>query len=273
VIAEGVLQLEQAPRDATRFDKIAAQDLWPVDAMTRLDAAAVSEHLDETVSAGGLRMAGALALRPAAVLEPWLAGAERLTARVAGLQPDGEGWRLVDADGATLVRADAVVLTSGWGSAALAPELPLAPVAGQADWVEGPTTRAVAWGGYAVPTGNGLLFGATHDRGQTDLQPTAEASSRNLAALTAALPDLAAQVGAAGAIHTRKAVRATTPDRLPVAGALGPRGLYVLTGLGSRGFCVAPLLGEDLAAQVLNHPSPLPRDARQRLSPARFKRA
>lgn len=273
VIADGVLQLEQAPRDATRFDKIASQDLWPVDAMTRLGAAAASEHLGEAVSAGGLLMAGALALRPAAVLEPWLAGAERLTARVANLQPEGDCWRLIDADGASLVEADAVVLTSGWGSAALAPELPLAPVAGQADWVEGPTTRPVAWGGYAVPTGNGLLFGATHDRGQTDLQATAEASSRNLAALTAALPDLAAQVGAAaGAVHTRKAVRATTPDRLPVAGALGSRGLYVLTGLGSRGFCVAPLLGEHLAAAVLEQPSPLPRALSDRLSASRFVR-
>lgn len=270
VIAEGVLQLEQASRDAMRFDKIAAQDLWPVDPMTRLDAAATSEHLGETVSAGGLLMAGALALRSAAVLEPWLAGAERLTARVAVLQPESEGWRLVDADGASLVEADAVILTSGWGSAALAPELPLAPVAGQTDWVEGPTTRPVAWGGYAVPTGNGLLFGATHDRGQTDLHPTAEASARNLAALTAALPDLAAQVGAAGAIHTRKAVRATTPDRLPIAGALPRGGLYALTGLGSRGFCVAPLLGEHLAAVILKQPSPLPLAFSDRLSVFRF---
>ena len=270
VIAEGVLQLEQAPRDAVRFDKIAAQDLWPAGAMTRLDVAASTEHLGHPVRSGGLLMQGALALRPSAVLEPWLAGAKRLSARVESLRRDGEGWALLDADGAVLIDADAVVLTAGWGSAALASDLPLTPVAGQAQWVEGPTTPPVAWGGYAAPTGTGLLFGATHDRGQTDLTPTAEASSRNLTALAAALPELAARAEAAGALQTRKAVRATTPDRLPVVGALPQPGLYALTGFGSRGFCVGPLLGEHLAARILDLPSPLPLSAERRLSPQRF---
>lgn len=270
VIAEGVLQLEQAPRNATRFDKVAAQDLWPAGAMTRLDAAACADHLGEPVQSGGLMMRGAMALRPSAVLEPWLAGADRLTARVETLQPEGEGWALLDADGALLARADAVVLTAGWGTAALAPDLPLSPVAGQADWVEGPTTAPVAWGGYAVPTGTGLLFGATHDRGQVDLSTTAEASDRNLATLAAALPGLAARAGAATPVQTRKAVRATTPDRLPVVGALPAPGLYALTGLGSRGFCVAPLLGEHLAAALLDLPSPLPAAFDQRLAASRF---
>lgn len=268
VIAEGVLQLEQAPRDATRFDKVAAQDLWPAGAMTRLDAAACADHLGEPVQSGGLMMRGAMALRPSAVLEPWLAGADRLTARVETLQPEDEGWALLDADGALLARADAVVLTAGWGTAALALDLPLAPVAGQADWVEGPTTAPVAWGGYAVPTGTGLLFGATHDRGQVDLSTTAEASDRNLATLAAALPELAAHIDVS-TVQTRKAVRATTPDRLPVAGPLAPPGLYALTGLGSRGFCVAPLLGEHLASIILQQPSPLPQASTQRLSNAR----
>jgi tRNA 5-methylaminomethyl-2-thiouridine biosynthesis bifunctional protein len=270
VIAEGVLQLEQAPRDAARFDKIAAQDLWPADAMTRLDAAACADHLGEPVQSGGLMMRGALALRPSAVLEPWLADAERLTATVESLEAQSEGWVLRDADGGVVVEADAVVLTAGWGTAALTTDLPLAPVAGQADWVEGPTTPPVAWGGYAVPTGTGLLFGATHDRGQTETMPLPEASARNLATLSTALPALSAQVETAGPVQTRKAVRATTPDRLPVVGALGRPNLYALTGLGSRGFCVAPLLGEHLAARILHLPSPLPLAAEHRLSPQRF---
>ncbi len=270
IIAEGVLQLEQAPRDATRFDKIAAQDLWPADAMTRLAPAAASKHLGEAVSTGGLMMSGALALRPSAVLEPWLAGAERLTARVAGIQAQDGRWRLLDTQGDLILEVEAVILTAGWGAAALAPDLPLTPVAGQADWVDGAGGAPVAWGGYAVPTGKGLLFGATHARGQTDLATDAEASARNLAALAAALPRLAAHVEATGPSHSRKAVRATTPDRLPVAGSLGQAGLYALTGLGSRGFCVAPLLGEHLAALILNQPSPLPERFGQRLKATRF---
>ncbi|MNS16305.1 tRNA 5-methylaminomethyl-2-thiouridine biosynthesis bifunctional protein MnmC [compost metagenome] len=270
VIAEGVLQLEQTPRDATRFDKIAVQDLWPAATMTRQAPEAVSERMGEAASTGGLMMSGALALRPSAVLEPWLTGAERLTARVADIQAQDTGWRLLDAQGDVILEVEAVILTSGWGAATLAPDLPLTPVAGQADWVDGPGIAPVAWGGYAVPTGKGLLFGATHDRGQTDLSTDAEASARNLAALTAALPRLATQVEATGASQSRKAVRATTPDRLPVAGSLGQAGLYALTGLGSRGFCVAPLLGEHLAALILKQPSPLPERFGQRLRAKRF---
>jgi tRNA 5-methylaminomethyl-2-thiouridine biosynthesis bifunctional protein len=43
-----------------------------------------------------------------------------------------------------------------------------------------------------------------------------------------------------------------------------------LTGLGSRGFCVAPLLGEHLAAVILEQPSPLPQAFGERLSASRF---
>lgn len=269
VIAEGVLQLEQAPRDAARFDKIAAQPLWAEGAMRRLDAAACSERLGEPTARGGLMMAGALAVRSSAVLEPWLAGAARTTARAARLEPTPGGWRVLDDDGAVVVEADAVVLAAGWGSAALAPELPLSPVAGQADWAEGIAPPSpVAWGGYVAPTGQGLLYGATHDRGVEQPQASDEATARNRAALAAALPALAEAARTAPRGGRRTAVRATTPDRLPLCGEWTP-GLFVLTGLGSRGFCVAPLLGEHLAARLTGRPSPLPADAARRLEPRR----
>lgn len=277
VVAEGVLQLEQAPRDAARFDKIAAQTLWPEGAMQRLDAAACSARLGEPTTRGGLMMAQALAVRSDAILEPWLTGAARIEARVEKLKTTADGWRLLDQDGAVVVEADALVLAAGWGSAALEAGLPLSPVAGQADWIEteagddGPVPAA--WGGYAAPTGRGMLYGATHDRGVTAPVVSDEASARNRAALTAALPRRAATVEQApSAAHGRRvAVRATTPDRLPLCGAWAA-GLYALTGLGSRGFCVAPLLGEHLAAMILERPSPLPRDMGRRLDPRRHER-
>lgn len=267
VIVEGVLQLERAPRDAARFDKVAAQPVWPADAMHRLSPAEVEAHLGEAATAGGLLMRDALALRPSTVVGPWLAPAALLTAEVGALAPGETGWRVLDAEGALLLEADAVVLTAGWGSAALRPDLSLSPVAGQADWVAGATSPPVAWGGYAVPTPDGLLFGATHDRGDTAVQPDDDASARNRAALAAALPYLAARAEGAGG--RRKAVRAVTPDRLPLCGE-AVHGLFVLAGLGSRGFCVAPLLGEHLAALILQTPSPLGADAARRLHPGRF---
>ncbi|MFN3670056.1 MAG: tRNA (5-methylaminomethyl-2-thiouridine)(34)-methyltransferase MnmD [Brevundimonas sp.] len=270
VIETGVLQLEQAPRDAARFGRIAAQAIWPEGAMTALDAVACSMRLGEPVASGGLWMRDALAVRPAAVLEAWLAGAERVTATVGRIEAVGGRWRVLDAGGAVVIEADLVVVAAGWGASALAPDLSLTPVWGQADWVEGPTVGATAWGGYAAPTGGGLLFGATHDRGETGGAPSVEASARNLATVEARLPDLAARIVAAGPVQARTAVRATTPDRLPLAGAVpGPAGLFVLGGLGSRGFCAAPLLAEHVAALAIGAPSPLPAALAARIAPSR----
>jgi len=271
VIRTGVLQLEQAPRDAARFARVAAQPIWPAGSMETLDAAACSERLDEPVASAGLWMRDAMAVHPGAVLEAWLGDVDRATATIAVIEAADGGWRLLDGEGAVVVEAGAVVIAAGWGAAALCPALPLAPVRGQADWVEGVQTGPVAWGGYAAPTGSGLLFGATHDRGETGGDPSDEAGARNLATVAARLPELAARIAAAGPGGSGAAVRATTPDRLPLAGAFpGKEGLFVLGGLGSRGFCVAPLLAEHVAALVAGTPSPLPTDLSKRVDPSRY---
>lgn len=268
ILADGVLQLEQAPRDAVRFARVAAQDLWPEGAMTPLDAAACAARLGEPVETGGLFMRDALALNPAAVLGAWLGTAGRVSACVERIEPAATGWRLVDAAGAAILEADVVVIAAGWGSAALEPGLPLSPVRGQADWVEGIASPATAWGGYAAPTPDGLLFGATHERGETTVEISAAASDRNRQTLETRLPQLAARVAAAGGVRSRVAIRATTPDRLPLAGQLAP-GLFALAGLGSRGFCVAPLLAEHVAALAAGAPSPLPAPLAARVDPKR----
>ncbi|MBA3048795.1 FAD-dependent oxidoreductase, partial [Brevundimonas sp.] len=269
VVGAGVLQLEQTPRDAGRFAKVAAQAVWPDGAMAVRDEAACAAQIGEPTTGGGLWMRDAMAVRPAAVLEAWLGAADRLTATTARIERADDGWRLLDPSGAVILKADIVVIAAGWGAAALAPDLPLSPVRGQADWVEGVATGPVAWGGYATPTGSGLLFGATHDRGETGGGPTAEASARNLATVAARLPELAARIAAAGPVQSRTAVRATTPDRLPLAGAAGADGLFILGGLGSRGLCAAPLLAEHVAALATGASSPLPAGLAARVAPLR----
>ncbi|MDZ4060046.1 MAG: tRNA (5-methylaminomethyl-2-thiouridine)(34)-methyltransferase MnmD [Brevundimonas sp.] len=270
VIQTGVLQLEQTPRDAGRFAKIALQPVWPEGAMAVRDAGACAAELGEPVGCGGLWMRDAVAIRPRAVLDAWLEDTARITACVARVEAAGPGWRLLDEAGDPILEAEIVVFAAGWGTAGLVPDLPLAPVRGQANWVDGVGAGSVAWGGYAAPTGSGLLFGATHDRGETAGGPSDEAGARNLATVATRLPQLAARIAAAGPAQARTAVRATTPDRLPLAGALpGGQGLFVLGGLGSRGFCVAPLLAEHVAAVALGAPSPLPADLATRVDPLR----
>jgi tRNA 5-methylaminomethyl-2-thiouridine biosynthesis bifunctional protein len=88
----------------------------------------------------------------------------------------------------------------------------------------------------------------------------------------ARLPQLGARVSQADKTAW-VGVRASTPDYLPIAGAARAdlKGLFVLSGLGSRGFCLAPLLGEHIAALALGAPSPLPGDLAAWVDPARFE--
>src|SRR6478672_2881325 len=52
VLADGVLQLEQQPRDAGRFGKIAGQTVWPDGAMAVVDGEGASDRLGEPAGAG-----------------------------------------------------------------------------------------------------------------------------------------------------------------------------------------------------------------------------
>ncbi|MEI9965390.1 MAG: FAD-dependent oxidoreductase [Caulobacteraceae bacterium] len=163
-----------------------------------------------------------------------------------------------------------VCLAAGFETAALAPGLSLRPVRGQVSVTEGPVRpQAAAWGGYVIPTREGLLFGATHDRGETSDEVRAADHARNLGLLAQRRPALAASLAGA-ALGGRAGVRAAAPDHLPLAGALGEAGLYVLSGLGGRGLCLAPLLAEHVAALALGVPSPLPRALAAVAAPARF---
>lgn len=271
VIARGVLQLAQAERDPERFATIAAADLFEPGAMTALAAETTTARLGEPAPAG-LDMSEALVIAPAVVLAAWL-GDWRCGA-VAAVTRDAEDWRLTDAAGAELWRGDAVILAAGPDTARLWPDLALTPVRGQASWtVDGARPSATAWGGYLIPTADGLLFGATHDRGDTGVETRAEDQERNLATLASRHPHLAARLSAS-TLEGRAAVRATTQDHLPLAGAASEaaRGLFLLTGFGSRGFSMAPLLADHVAALITGAPSPLPAPLADLVDPARFAR-
>ena len=276
VRAEGVLQLEQAPREAARFARIADQAIWRPSAMTVVDARQASAMAGELLPTGGLMMADALVLHPRAVLGAWLKDVNVLSAEVRRLVRGDGLWRLIDAGGQEVAAVDVVVICGGWGASALLEGLslpPMGPVRGQADWVQDESRAPLAWGGYLAPTADGLLFGATHDRGDTDTASRDADSARNLQTLAARLPELADRVAQADSRRSRAAVRATTPDRLPLCGEVeGLPGLHLLTGLGSRGFCVAPLLAEHVAAVISGAPSPLPAPYAARLSPSRLAR-
>ena len=245
IIARGALQIGAGERDRRRFETIAAADLFA--------PGSVLVAIDDPPS---VWLADARVVEPARLLSSWLGEVE--PASVARIERDDGAWRLLDQGGATRAEAEIVCVAAAMASAGLA-DLPLVAVRGQASFAEGVswTSARLFPGGYAIPTRAGVLFGATHDRGDEDPAPRAADHVRNLA-IARNSPDLAAAF-AGRALVAHAGVRATTRDYLPLAGAT-PDGLFVLTGLGSRGFTLAPLLAEHVAALALDAPSPLPAD-------------
>ncbi len=252
VIARGAVQMEATERDAARFDKVAASPLF--DSLTRIE--------------GGMAIADALVVEPAPVLAAWTCGVS--AARVERLERGADGWRLHAAGGESFGPFEAVALAAGADLARLWRQAPVRSVRGQASWADGlaPDTPT-AFGGYAVPTRTGMLFGATHDRGDEGEDLREADHRRNLDLLAQGLPGLAAAAEGLP-LRGRARRRAATPDRMPMAGAVpGMEGIHVLGGLGSRGFCTAPLLAEHVAARIVGAASPLPLDLTAAVDPMR----
>lgn len=265
LVAKGAVQVEAAERDARRFDSVAVQDTFTPGAVHRLDADQTANTLAEPPGAGGLAFDEARVVSPEAILREWLPRMHQV--EIASVDRSGEVWRLTGVAG-EIFEADVVVLANGWRTAALTP-LPIMPVRGQASFCAATLDiTASASGAYAVPATDGVLFGATHDRGDTDESVRPHDNERNFEALKAFRPKLASAM-AGRAISGRASVRGTTPDRMPLAGQIEP-GLFVLAGLGSRGFATAPLLADHIAALATGSPSPLPRDLAARVDPSRF---
>lgn len=252
VIARGALRLGSGAKDTARNQALARADWFRPGALQPLEAEAAEARLGSPAELA-LFMRDALTVRPAAVLEAWLAG--------AGRGPDPK-----EADGI-------VCVATGMGARAWLEPGALEPVRGQVSWTEQVRLpgHAASWGAYAIPTADGgLLFGATHARGSEAVEATPEDDAANLAGLAQRLP-AAAEAAAASRLRSRAGVRAAAPDRMPLAGAgPGRPGTFVLSGLGGRGFTTAPLLAEHVAALALGAPSPLPRELAQVVDPGRF---
>ncbi|MBU3693623.1 MAG: tRNA (5-methylaminomethyl-2-thiouridine)(34)-methyltransferase MnmD [Rhodocyclaceae bacterium] len=189
-----------------------------------------------------------------------------------GLGPSGSGgrpaWRVTLGDGTT-TEWPLIVIANAFGvSGHIA--LPLRHVRGQLSWTEGGDGEVlqaiVCREGYVTPAVDGRnIVGATFQRDDADLAPRDEDDRTNQWRLSRLLPGWADRpLGPA-----RVSVRAATPDRLPLVGALAP-GLYASLGHGSRGLTCAPLCGELIASMVCAEPLPLPRDLVRRLDPLRF---
>jgi len=225
--------------------------------------------LDCTILRGegdGLVHVGAMAIRPALALPRLLAGAHfHGGSDVASLEE---------------IEADLIVVCAGMGAAGFA-GLGAPPLEGRLGQIESCDDAgeafAIADGGYAVRALGQLVFGATFDAADGEPRVSDAARVHNLGVLARLRADIVP-----GDLTSRAAIRATTQDRMPFAGAPAqkekapdgtpaPSGrLRLIGGLGSRGFLWAPLLAEIVASDAFGEPSPVERSVAECLDPERF---
>lgn len=215
-------------------------------------------------------------------------------------------WTLEDGDGLTILDSESLVIASAYDckNFAQSEHLPLRKIRGQISELpctaESSQLQTVICGeGYFTPAENGLhSCGATYNKDIFTREVREEDHRANIAQISATDSGLAAAVGepAIESLSGRANFRCTTPDYLPITGALPNlpemledyailrrdaktvlpiRGsylpnLYVNCGMGSRGLSYAPLTAEILAAQIAGETAPLEQELLNAINPARF---
>jgi tRNA 5-methylaminomethyl-2-thiouridine biosynthesis bifunctional protein len=202
-------------------------------------------------------------------------------------------WQLFDADDQFIAEAPLLVLANASDALRLGglPSSWLQRQRGQLSWsrrAAATTLRLpVASGGYVLTLPSGqLLFGATNqaDDEAPAVRDSDHHDNRGKAALLLGADALHELDGLDG----RVSWRAATPDRLPLVGPVpdldgpapsradAPRllprqpGLWLHSGLGSRGLTTAALCADLIAAQASGAPWPLEADLVDAIDPARW---
>jgi len=219
-------------------------------------------------------------------------------------QASDQQWQLTTNQGNFI--ASVLVICGGADSINIKPveTLPLSPTRGQVTSMKSNNSIAglgtvICHKGYLTPKNNGIhCIGATFQKNDTNIETCSEDDSYNLNMLNKCLPELSSDINwQPSDIASNKArLRCMSQDHLPVVGAMPDiakhiaayphlakdknwrystpapviDNLYILSGLGARGLCSAPLSADILTAELCNTPYPLNAQELFNLSPNRF---
>jgi glycine oxidase len=194
------------------------------------------------------------------------AGARRIAAAVAAFEPGRA--RLL---GGERLAADLLVVATGAEPSGLAPELShLAPIKGHilrfaaaGLAAAGPSLRCRL--GYASGGVDGLCVGATMEAGLGDRRVDPAVVARLMGLATALSPALAAEP-----VEPLAAVRAASPDGLPLVGRSAREGVFLAVGARRNGWLLAPMVAH-MTTALLAGGDPAPHA--DLFDPRRFARA
>ncbi|MDF2178048.1 bifunctional tRNA (5-methylaminomethyl-2-thiouridine)(34)-methyltransferase MnmD/FAD-dependent 5-carboxymethylaminomethyl-2-thiouridine(34) oxidoreductase MnmC [Aliiglaciecola sp. CAU 1673] len=304
----GVLQVSfnQALQD--KAAKLIGQSAWPEDLIYQVDASEACALSGLPLPYPGLFIPHGGWISPKQLVQALLDGCgDNLQINqqhnLQFLTAKADGWQLHWQDGSK-DNAQCLVLALGAQSPLLAQltDIPLRAVRGQVETIPAQDAlkglkTVLCHKGYLTPEHDGdHALGSTYVKQDMSCEYRQDEELKNLQTHQKALSqcDWAQQIQANQ--QGRASIRLSTPDHLPVMGAVADvnaqqkqyaelhrgkapsqypiaediPGLFVLTALGSRGLCTAPLLAEALACQLSGSPLPMDRDTLAALSPNRF---
>ena len=272
-----VRQMPKDEAERARFEKLLADPPLPLEDL-------------EAISGGGLLHKRALIVEPERIVHGLLAGCRT----VPGVVPQVDiAARTVNGETFdAIIFANAMAMRETFGWTGLEGRL------GQVESLTGAAdvaADALASGHYALALNDRRLWGATFEKiGADEVPAVTDAAREANAAALASLSPWWQRDATDFPVTSRASVRATTADRLPLAGAVPDldraietfagmlkgrpadtdapvlTGIYMVNGFGARGFTWGPWTGSVLAAQLLGEPAPATQPVLEAVSPMRL---
>lgn len=306
----GLLEVSYKEALEKRQQQFEQFNAWPESLIQSLSAKEASSVAKIPLSHGGLYMPNAGWISPPELVKALFTAAQatkRLKiftqTKINTIEQTAEEhWRLDTNKGK--IKAQVLILCSGAETAKLsiADGLPLSSVRGQVSNMAANNERVknldtvLCHKGYLTPQYQGIhCIGASFEKDRFDTEASIAEDEFNLTMLEKCLPEL--NTWQLNDVKSSKArLRCMTPDHLPVVGAMPKiaehiacyahlakdknwryqtpapvyKNLYLLTGLGARGLCSAPLLADILTAELTNKPYPVDDKMLFNLAPNRF---
>ena len=302
----GTIQLAFNDKVAGRYRKLIANQTWPDQLIQWIDAQQATTLANVDLPYPGLYIpqGGWINLPELVAGLIQAAGSSvAINKQLTSLERIKDTWQLNWQDGSQS-EADIVVMATGSDSidCEQMSQLPFRLVRGQVEAINSQNELAnlstvLCHKGYLTPAWQGThAMGSTYvkDDRQCDYRLTEQQT--NLTMHQQALTKCAWIDDIQPTVHGRAAIRCSTPDHLPMVGAvpntskqltqyhdlykalpakyypqpINHDNLFMLCGLGSRGLTNAPLCAEILVSQILNEPLPLSSHLLDTLNPNRF---
>jgi tRNA 5-methylaminomethyl-2-thiouridine biosynthesis bifunctional protein len=302
-VPDGLLHLAHKQPSLSRFKRICAREDLPADLIKLIDANETSSLLGEKVAYASLLINQAGSISPIQLCQALLKHPNiklELSTSLAEIAYEDEHLQLSLSAGEYL-NVDALVLANGYQASDFSNTTPITPVRGQTSTARLPADQmlkhALRHAGYILNTpgqAQDVVFGASYVRGDHSDELRESETRHDLDILHTSLPQLTDNLTNIKPGHA--GVRATTTDRWPIVGPLADvafyqreyadlhqgkqyksypaahyqAGLYILSGLGSRGFTSAAYCANLLTHTLLGCAPPAPARILHALHPARF---